>query len=601
MAAQARVVNVQEAQQAEVIEKLPRPQPRPLPPGLRLSPDSDDGFNLLKHHAKVVRALERHAAENPPMDPATPIPHSAHNSRRGGHMPTVLWKPSPLIQSVPRPAVASVKSNQKAIPVAVEQAPVIGPQTHAPAVQPLSQKPPSIVSPGGRHYSGLFPSAPPVTLTGPGVFPPQAARYSAHFQSSMPVSEPDGNGPVPGLQSGAEPNEDNSSEEDKNPESNSSPPPIQHSSDPFEDRIIRLCVRHGLDPNADYQKMACAYLAAKKKRQADEEGEQTPTNQPQGYIDNASNKQGKGNGGGGGGSGGGGGGGGGGSGGGNSGGRGDSDNEEHEGSGDEASDERYGPEHDAWLIDPDTNNALAPCTYHFQTAGSAMRYYGPPPVFVGSNSDVECYTTYRWNKAGVSMTLQRIAGGFQVPCASIWQRADARREADRQRTEHLAAGLIQPHNDNDDDSGLDYGATQNELKTKGKPADSDLERESDVGSPVKTRDKGKGREVPAIPLTDKGKSRAKPAAAASPVGTGGRPTIAELATCDALGANFHRSVTDLGLLYGRRPEVILARLGLAPAPTRHTSIWNAFQTWFALQVPEILHDGSFLYYYVLWV
>lgn len=634
-AAQANAPPIQEAPQPEATKKPERPQPRPLPPGLRLSPDSDDGFVIPKHRAKVARALERFRAEDQSTNSAAPsVPATHVDGRTGVHIPanSRKSKASPPAPSVSHPATSFVAIDKGptgplqqgatasgAAVQRVQELPSAQSQPHSimaqpatqslHAVRPVPQKPASVVSPGGRHYSGLFPSS--VTLTGPGVLPPGASRYSARLRSTSPISAPHSDDPMLGLQSGAKSVDGDNANVDEDidamGEPSSSSPPIQPPSDPDEAHIIRLCIRHGLDPHADYSKMARAYVAAMKKHQAEEEEEEeglATTNHDDDEGDAANNP-----------------------------GNGDSNNVRRSGGGctgrggeddgdgddsgdddgdgedDEDEDDRYGPEYDAWMIDPDTdNNQHAPCAYNFQTRSCAMRYYGPPPEFVGSNGEVERYTTYRWNdKPGA---FQRIGAGFIAPRASIWQLADARREADRQRTELIAAGLIQPHrDDDDDDSGSDYGTTQQELKTRGKPVDSDLERESDVSSPVKSNDKGKGRELPAVPLTNKGKARAEPAipfslaqlddkekqqnlTATGSAGTGGRPSLAELAMCDALGIKVHKSVTDIGLMYGRRPEVILARLGLAPAPTRHQNIWNAFQTWLALRTPDVPHDGK---------
>lgn len=360
--------------------------------------------------------------------------------------------------------------------------------------------------------------------------------------------------------------------------------------------------------------MARAYLAAKKRQQADKEDEQTATDGEQGSEGHTgtdsdgghgSNKDSGGTGDNGGSS----------DGGGGDGDGDDDDDDDDDSSGEEDGDNGYGPEDDPWMIDPDTDNALAPCAYHFQTCSSAMQYYGPAPEFVGSNGPVEHFTTYRWNnKPGDPEPFRQIPGGFIVPRTSVWQQADARREADAQRAEHIAAGLIRPNTLDDEDSGSDYSTTQQDLKSRGKPVDTDLECESDISSPIKSTNKGKGREVPAIPVVTKAKDAAESgipllslssdkgrqwgAAPGSSAGAGGRPSLAELATCDALGSKIHQTVTDVGLLYGRCPEVILARLGLAPAATRHTSVWNAFQTLYSLQVPEIPHDGKFCPWYI---
>lgn len=324
------------------VEKLKRPQPRPLPPGLRFSPDSDDGFrfDIPKYRGKLARALDKHQKETQPLN-AGATTTSAVGSGQSEPAATPNMSSHPL---EPRKPSSNAQAAEQSNSVA----------------QRVPQKPPSVVSPGGRHYSGLFPSSLlPSTgqkaLTGPGVFPHGASSYSARFLQSVLVSDSDSEDLISSLQqltkSNSKADNNDNAVSDTMEEVDSDSQPVPYSLDPHEDKIIRLCIRHGLDPRADYAKMARVYLAAKKKRQAEDTDDQIPVDHEQ--EESCQNSSGGSNGGNGGcGDGGGGDGGGGDDGDGGSSSSGDGGGDSDDDAADEDDDDRYGPEHDPWLIDP---------------------------------------------------------------------------------------------------------------------------------------------------------------------------------------------------------------------------------------------------------
>lgn len=433
-----------------------RPKPRPIPEGLELSTDSDDGFMLPKHRAKFQRALARLAAKIPdtilktilaPTLSQTPAatqdstvasagevavqvpvlaaarPRSIQTrdeNQRKGHLPERLppsqnsgthipVRPTPNAAS--NPPVATSTGAAVAAPKQPPPTPMDPPSVQAPC------KPIGTMSPGGRHYSGLFPSRSSTSatksVTSVGAFPPVGRQYSSRVDTQHGHAA---TGPNLGLinQEAVRPQDnDLASTEGSDPiEAPDNDDGVMELPSPNtrEQAIRRICIRNGLDPVEDFEEVRLAYEAARREREAEWDGVDDPDMEPSDDGDGSDND----------------------------GGDGDSSSSSDDGGENESNASgRYDDEPDAWLIDPDTDNMEAPCAYDFHTSQCSARYYGPAPEWTGQSRDVERFTKFRFND---NEEFRPIPGGYVVPRFSVHQCGDARREADRLHQDLVAQG-----------------------------------------------------------------------------------------------------------------------------------------------------------------
>lgn len=234
-----------------------------------------------------------------------------------------------------------------------------------------------------------------------------------------------------------------------------------------------------------------------------------------------------------------------------------------------------------WQAEPNDPDV---CEYSFM----GLRYKGRIPVAGRNITAIECLTRYR-PPAGDGTWLP-IPGGHMIPRIDARQLSDARAEISRRRQERLGisasedAMLIESEL-----SGSDYGVSQAATHARGKLADSELEDDDEVSSPVKPTAKK-------ITPVDNGKGKGSadgPSAVYPLLEARGRRGLKEAQECQVLGGRIHSMITEAASRLNRDPAVVLKQCKINGSPSREANVWNGFQTLYSLVAPDMANDRKY--------